>query len=180
MAHRSKRILILVIRYPGLFPTALACRCNYRYTHAAIGLEEDLNIFYSFRKSGFTVEQVTRYLKPGREPFPCALYEITVSHKIYRRVKKLIAAYAARKKFLGYTHLTLVACFFGIRLHIPNRYICSQFVAEVLQRANAARLPKHSALCLPRDFHEMKETRMIFSGDLQSLADHYQLPPYFV
>ena len=175
MPHHTKRIFILLIRYPDTMADFMVRYTGFGYTHATIGLEEDLNSFYSFMKKGFIEEKVTRYLKPGREPFPCALYEIEVSRKAYRRVKKLLNAYTARKKFLRYTHISLVFCFLGIPCKLQDRYFCSEFVAEVLQRANVVNLPKHCALCLPKDFHNLKETRMVFSGNIQTMVDHYHL-----
>lgn len=175
MPRNPKRVFILMIRYPGAFADAMVRYTDYGYTHATIGLEEDLNTFYSFMHKGFVVEKVNRYLKPGRDPFPCALYEIEVSRKVYRRVKKLLNAYTARKRFLRYTHFSLICCFLHIPWKLPNRYFCSQFVAEVLQRGNVVRLSKNSAICLPRDFHELKETQLVFSGNIQTMVDHYHL-----
>lgn len=175
MPHLPKRIFILLIRYPDTMADLMVRYTGFGYTHATIGLEEDLNSFYSFMKKGYIEEKITRYLKPNREPFPCALYEIPVSRKTYRRVKKLLNAYTARKKFLRYTHISLVCCFLGIPWKIRNRYFCSQFVAEVLQRSNAVCLPKNSALCLPKDFHDLKESRVVFSGNIQTMVDHYHL-----
>lgn len=171
----NKKILILLIRYPDTMADAMVRYTRFGYTHATIGLEEDPNTFYSFIKKGFIVEKITRYLKPERDPFPCALYELPVSKKIYRRVKKLLGAYTARKKFLRYTHISLFFGLLGIPFKLKDRYFCSQFVAEVLQRAKAASLPKNSAVCFPKDFAELEETRMIFSGNLQGMADQYHL-----
>jgi hypothetical protein len=55
-------------------------RCYY--THASIGLEEDMNTFCSFVIKGFRVEKITRYEKPDRESFPCMLYEMEVSDEV--------------------------------------------------------------------------------------------------
>ena len=97
MPRSTKKIMILLVRYPGAMADWMVRHTRFDYTHASIGLEEDLNTYYSFMHKGFIVEKATRYLKPGREPFPCALYEIEVSRKTYRRVKKLLLAYTARK-----------------------------------------------------------------------------------
>ena len=110
MPCQPKRLYLLLIRYPGPFADAMVHCTRFGYTHATIGLEEDLNTFYSFMRKGYVVEKVTRYLKPGREPFPCALYEIPVSRKTYKRVRRLIDSYTARKKFLKYTHFSLFWC----------------------------------------------------------------------
>ena len=170
------KITILLIQYPDPMATFMTRWTRFRYTHATIGLGEDLNTFYSFVHKGFIVEKVTRYLKPDRDPFPCALYEITVPPSIYRRIKKMLLAYAARKQQLRYTQLGLVL---ALMLRIPykrrDHYFCSQFVAEVLQRGRAAHLPRKSMLYFPKDFHKLKETNLVFTGNLQTMAEHYQL-----
>ena len=175
MARSTKRIMLLMVRYPGLLADTMVHCSQYGYTHVAVGLEEDLNTYYSFMKKGFVIEKVTKYLKPGRDPFPCALYEINVSKKVYRRVKKMLEGYIARKKFLKYTHFSLFWCFLGIPWALRDRYFCTEFVAEVLKRADVGYLPKHHALCLPKDFHKMPQSRLIFAGNTQTMVDHYAL-----
>ena len=172
----TNKITILLIRYPDPMATFMTRWTRFRYTHATIGLGEDLNTFYSFVHKGFIIEKVTRYLKPGRDPFPCALYEIAVPPSIYRHIKKLLHSYAARKQQLRYSKLGLVL---SLMLRIPykrrDHYFCSQFVAEVLQRGHAANLPRKSMLYFPKDFSKLKETTLVFTGNLQTMAEHYHL-----
>lgn len=172
----KQKINILLIQYPDNMATFMGHWTGFRYTHATIGLEEDLNTFYSFVHKGFIIEKITRYLKPGRAPFPCALYQIEVPSSIYRHIKKLLQSYASRREKLSYTRFGLVM---SLLLHIPykrrDRYFCSQFVAEVLQRSRAAHLPRSSVRYFPRHFHEMEETRLVFTGNLQTMAEYYNL-----
>ena len=162
------KITILLIRYPDPMATFMTRWTRFRYTHATIGLGEDLNTFYSFVHKGFIVEKVTRYLKPDRDPFPCALYEITVPPSIYRRIKKLLLAYAARKQQLRYTQLGLVL---ALMLRIPYRrrdhYFCSQFVAEILADTCRVKLPCPPSLMHPADYLEMECFRCEFCGGFQ-------------
>ena len=81
----TRKITILLTQYPTAMASVLQWLTDFPYTHTSIGLEEDRNTFYSFVKKGFIVEKVTRYNKPGRAPFPCALYEIPVSEAVYQR-----------------------------------------------------------------------------------------------
>lgn len=175
MPRRCKKIYILMIRYPGAMADWMVRHTKFEYTHVTIGLEEDPNTFYSFNKKGFFIEKITRYLKPGREPFPCILFEIEVNKKAYRRVKKLLQGYVLRKKFLRYTNRSLFTCFLGIPWKIDNHYFCSEFVAEVIQRSGIACLPKHCALCLPHHIVQLKELQLIFTGNVQTLVDHLRL-----
>lgn len=70
----------------------------------------------------------------------------------HKRIKKLLHAYERRKNSLHYTHLSVI-----------------------LQRAKAIRLPKNSVLYLPKDFHDLRETRMVYQGDLQGMVNQYLL-----
>ena len=169
------KINILLVRYPGAMADFMCRLTGFPYTHATIGLGEDLNTFYSFVYKGFIVEKITRYLKPHRKSFPCALYEIEVSEYTYRHIAALLRSYAMRKSFLRYTRFSLALSLFRIPFKRKDYYFCSHFVAEVLQRSQAVRLQKNSVLCLPQDFHELRESRRVFTGDMQGMGDHYHL-----
>lgn len=61
-----------------------------------------MNTYYSFVRKGFIVEKVTRFIRPDRAPFPCQLYEIEVSQKVYGSVKKVIQVFTEYKGDLRY------------------------------------------------------------------------------
>lgn len=169
------KITILLVRYPGAMANFMCRLTGFPYTHATIGLGEDLNTFYSFVYKGFLVEKVTRYLKPDRVPFPCALYEIQVPESVYRHVKALLRSYAGRKAFLRYTRFSLVLSLFHIPYKRKDYYFCSHFAAEVLQRSQSVQLRKNSVLCLPKDFHNLQETAQVYCGNVQGMVEHYHL-----
>ena len=73
---KYRKIYILMTQYPGFDAKILRLRTRFPYTHASVGLEEDMDTFYTFVSKGYLVESITRYEKPGRPSFPCALYEI--------------------------------------------------------------------------------------------------------
>lgn len=172
-----RKIFVLLTQLPDPAARLLRFFTFFPYTHASLGLEEDMNTFYSFNYKGFFVEKITRYLKPGRKPFPCALYEMEVSQEVYRVVRQMIAGFERRKAAFRYTRLGVILSV----LHIPNqrrdRYFCSHFVAEVLQRTKAARLKKHCTLYLPGDFRKLEELRLVFQGDMKRLANRYLALP---
>jgi len=82
---------------------------------------------------------VTRFHKPNRAPFPCALYELPVPAAVYQRIKTELKAFEARRAELRYTHRSMLL---SLLLYIPyvrqDRYFCSHFVAEILQRGALA------------------------------------------
>ena len=171
-----RKIYILLTQFPGWNSRAIQLWTRFPYTHASLGLEEDLNTFYSFVYKGFIVERITRYNKPGRKPFPCALYCLDVPDHIYWNTKQLVQSFQSNRTSLHYSRLGVVM---GLILRIPfrrkNHYFCSQFVAEVLSRCRAMRLKKDTTLYLPKDFSRSGELSLVFRGDLLQMARQYNV-----
>ena len=89
----KKKVYVLLTRFPDTGSKWIQALTGFFYTHASIGLQEDMNTFYSFVTKGFIVEDISRYNKPDRDPFPCQLYELEVSEKVYESVKRIIQYY---------------------------------------------------------------------------------------
>lgn len=151
-------------QYPGFDAKILRWYTGFPYTHTSVGLEEDMDTFYTFVSKGYFVESITRYEKSNRPSFPCALYEIVVTEEIYEQVKKMVYEYKVRKSILKYSTLGLIMCFLRIPIKRKNRYFCSQFVAEVLQKCEVLKLKKKSSLYFPKDISKHKELKLIFQG----------------
>lgn len=170
----KRKINILLTQFPGMDARALRRCTGFPYCHASVGLEEDMNTFYSFVVKGFIVEDIQRYCK--RAAFPCALYQLEVTEEVYEQVRNMLQNFVQRKPTLRYSYLGL----FLSLLHIPSRwkhrYFCSQFVAEVLQRCRATRLRKSSTTYLPKDLHRLEDLKLIFQGDLPHMLQRFPAP----
>ena len=172
----KRKIFILLTKFSDVGAKILTAVTGFDYTHASIGLEEDLNTFYSFVNKGFIVEQPTRYIRPGREPFPCLLYELEVSCEIYNSIKALLRKFTENKRFLRYTRVGIALCLLHIPYKKKHRYFCSQFVAEVLECGKIP-LKKDSSLYLPADFGTLPGIKLNFQGNLQSMVNFFDLSP---
>lgn len=171
----TKKIYILLTRFPGWHSRAIQIWTRFPYTHASVGLEEDLNTFYSFVYKGFIVESIARYNKPGRAPMPCALYCMEVSQDTYYAARQILYSFQCNRAQFHYSRLGVLA---GLILRIPlrreNHYFCSQFVADVLSSCRALRLEKDTTLYLPKDFSRNSNLRMVFRGDLLRMAHQFK------
>ena len=174
----QRKIFVLLTQFPGFEAKALRIYTRCDYTHVSIGLEEDMNTFYSFVMKGFIVEDIMRYNKPGRKPFPCELYSLDVSEETYQRVRSYLKTYVQKRETLRYTKVGLALSLAGIPWRIKNGYICSYFVAEVLHRCTEIRLKKHSTLCMPKDFSRSHHFLKVFQGDLHHYSRHFGSRPY--
>lgn len=167
--HRKRKIYVLLTRFPNLGSKIISKITSFYYTHASIGLEDDLNTFYSFVTKGFIVEKIDRYIRPDRDPYPCMLYEIEVTNEVYEKIKSIINVFIIEKKNLRYTKLGFALCLFRVSYQKQNRFFCSQFVAYVLKYSGAVCFQKDSSLFLPKDFSRMNEAKYVFSGNMASL-----------
>lgn len=172
----KRKIFVLLTQFPGMDAKALRYYTRFPYTHASIGLEEDMNTFYSFVNKGFIVEDIARYNKPSRPPFPCALYEMEVSAEVYEKAKQMIEKFKTNRNALRYSKLGLFLCLIGIPSRLRSQYFCSHFVAELLQKCRAARLKKSSSLYLAKDLSRLKELKMVFQGDLLRFCKQFGKP----
>lgn len=175
---KNRKIFVLLTQFPGFDSKALRWWTKFPYSHVSLGLDEDMNTFYSFVVKGFIVEDISRYNKPGRAPFPCVLYALDVSEETYHAVKQNMQTFVSKIPSLHYSRLGLILTLINIPWRLKNRYICSHFVAQTLQRCTSARLEKDSTLYLPGDFPRLRELQMIFKGDLLRMADRFGKRPY--
>ncbi len=165
----KRKIYLLLIRFPDTGSKMIHAFTGFNYTHASIGLEEDLNTFYSFVVKGFIVEKIDRYVKPDRTPYPCRLYELEVSERVYDRVKAIVHAFETHSRELEYSRMGVVMGLCRIPYKKKFRYFCSQFVAEVLRLSRAVQLQRDSNLYFPDDLRRLPGMRLNYQGNLQGL-----------
>jgi hypothetical protein len=169
------KIYILLTKFFTKSANFLSFVTNFHYTHVSIGLEEDLNTFYSFVNKGFIEEKITKYVKKDREPFPCMLYEINVSKKTYNKIKKSIESFKNKKDVLQYSNLGIACSLIGVPIHRENKYFCSEFVAKILKENKIINKKKKASLFLPKDFSKIKEAKPLFVGTHKSMVEKYSL-----
>jgi inositol transport system substrate-binding protein len=178
MNIKKRKLFILLTSFPNTVSRAIRFWTGFSYSHASIGLEEDLNTFYSFAFKGFMIEKITRFVRPGRTPYPCMLYELEVSEAVYQDAQNILSEIISRRKHLRYTKRGAILSLLQIHHRREGHYFCSHFVAEVLQKSRAARLKKASNLYLPQDFEHLHGVRKIFQGNLRDMIRHFYWSPY--
>ena len=174
---KKKKIYILLTKFGDTRSKLLSAFTGSYFTHASIGLEEDMNTFYSFVYKGFIVEQINRYARNDKYRMPCELYEIEVCEKKYKRVKKLINTFIESKNNLSYAKIGLAFCLFSIPYRQQKAYFCTQFVAETLARCNIHCITKNSLLCLPKHIQNLPGLSLKYSGNLPGFLNKFGISP---
>ncbi len=172
------KIHILLSNFLDTGSKVITALTGCSYPHASVGFDDDINTFYSFVSRGFIVEKISRYIKPGRAPYSCQLYTLEVSEKVYLRIKELISYFVKYKPYLGYSRLGMVLSLVGIPYKpSPLKYFCSQFVAEVLERAGAVRLKKKSRKYFSNDLKALPGMKLSFQGNMKTMLESFGSAP---
>lgn len=175
---KERKIYILLTEFPDTGTKFIKALTGLKYPHASIGLDEDMNTFYSFVTKGFIVESVNRYVKPDKLPFPCQLYEMNVSDETYLKIKEALSFFVEFKELLHYSKFGLALSI----LHLPYKrnhfgFFCSQFVAFLLEQSKAVNLSKSANRYFSDDLRNLKGMRLKYQGNLKNMIDCFNIKP---
>lgn len=142
------------------------------FSHAAISFTEDLTEMYSFgRKSGLNVEAFVvdsieneAYQRPDTQ---YAIYMVPATANQYDRMKDRINWFIKNAAKFKYNFSGLFKNYLGISDNPKYRYFCSQFVADILNVADPAKLYfADPSLVTPENFIYTTFAQYIVSGPL--------------
>lgn len=145
---------------------------RYKYSHVLLSLDESLNKMYSFGRknlfnpldAGFVVEDIDgRFFKRFKKT-RCRIYKLTINNKQYHKLKKILEFYETNEDEFKYDILGLLFKSFYIPIKRKNHYVCTQFVAELLDEANIYKFNKPIELVRPKDFEYINNITEIYSG----------------
>ena len=143
--ERPRQITLLLTRHHDPFSNYICRVSKSTYSHASLSIDPGQNEFYSFNRKGFVIEYPKNRKRKSESMSIC----IWVSGAVYERLKMEIEHFLEQRKSYHYALLGAFCCSIHIPVRFKNWYFCSQFVAEILERAGVATLKKKSELYLP-------------------------------
>ena len=154
------------------------------FTHAALALDRDLRYLYSFGRhhpnmplpAGFVTENVHTGIYGRCGGNTCRVYRVPVSEEGYRKTERLLEYMQKNAEFYHYNLFGVALCALRISHKRKARFFCSQFVAEILNRAEAVTLPRAAHMMRPADLLAMPELELIYEGPLCT-CDHSAVIP---
>lgn len=175
----KRKVYLLLTEFSDTGTKVIKKLTGLKYPHASIGLEEDINTFYSFVNKGFIIEKVNRYAKPGKKTIPCRLYEMTVSEETYLTIKEELDYFIEYKDLYHYSKAGLALSI----LNLPYKrskfgFFCSQFVAFILHKSKAITLSKSVNKYFSDDLSSISGMRLKFQGTLKSMMENMSIQPY--
>ena len=145
---------------------------KYDYSHVAISLDKSCEDTYSFGRKkphsilngGFVKENKDGAFFKVFNDTTCKIYEVETSDEKYEKLKNIIESMEEKKEIYKYDYLGIAYRFFNIPKTYENRYVCSYFVADVLEKSNIYKFEKDPCFIRAEDFDNVKEFNEIYAG----------------
>ena len=172
-----KSIYILLTKTNTILSRAIHAAPGNQYTHAALSLDDTFTQLYSFGRkykysylpAGFVRESVNRGVLGDCDDVECAVYELQISNRKYKKLCKVLNEMEAEMEVYQYNILGLILCLFGVANQRRHHFFCSQFVSYVLVKSGVVEFGKAPSLIRPVDFQNLPEASEVFCGSVAQL-----------
>ncbi|MEF9990644.1 MAG: hypothetical protein RRZ84_06445 [Romboutsia sp.] len=153
------------------------------YAHVSIALNEDLKPMYSFGRlnpktplfAGFVEENINQGLYEIRTNTMCRVYSLDVTDVQYAEIYKNIMLVSNDKKTYDYDVMALIYLSINKPRQADYKYVCSHFVADMLEKGNVNIFDKKSFEVRPNDFYNLKELKLEYEGLLSKYSSTQDL-----
>ena len=175
--QESYKIYVLLTRTGTKVSKLINKATKAPVTHSSLCVDPHLTEFYSFGRyhprfvlpGGFVKETLSSGVFGNCPNAPCVLLEARVSKEGYWAARELIDRFAKNK--LRYDVLGFFYNYYGMKRDVPDKYICSRFVAQTLALSDAIIPKKHASLYQPVDFLDHEELSCVFKGTIKELQE---------
>lgn len=160
------------------------------YSHASIALDKNFNEMYSFARfhyqnpivGGFVHENV-QTLSLGRdEDVFVKIFRIPVTSYQYNRLRRYIKHFKENEDKYMYNLLALILYPTGIKFKIRDSYICTEFVAHLLESIGVEKSELKNNRVTPSELINILSKYEYYDGSLQnyiSTVEHEEFDNHF-
>jgi len=89
---------------------------------------------------------------------------VTINKNKYKKLKQKINYIKKNKDLYKYDFVGICLRYFKIPISFKNKYVCSQFVAELLETTDIHKFNKKTYFVEPKDFEKVEIFNLIYSG----------------
>lgn len=139
-------ISVLFVNYEDFWSKVVYYFLGRGYSHAAIGVDEEEEIYYSFNFKGFRREKPRKHVDIVSKS---VCYKLRVSKEEYDRIVDMIAEFQKKRFEWRYNLIGMLLSRINISHRRCKYYFCSEFVVEMLEKSKVARFQKSAAHYLP-------------------------------
>lgn len=170
----DKMYIYIIQMYSQTLPSKLVkLVTKYKYSHIGICLNKKCDLIYSFgRRSlnnffngGFVIERKNGKFFQKFNKTICRIYELEVSQNQYMNIKEQLDYMEKNQKLYKYDFWGVFLRTFNIPISFKNYYVCSQFIAELLEKFGIYKFKKKVCFVKPKDFDMVEGVKEIYSGE---------------
>lgn len=167
-----KKIYILLMHTNTRPSQFVKLMTGYEYSHVAISLDKQCDVIYSFGRKklhsildgGFSIERKNGEFFKRFDKTKCKIYELEVDETQYAEVEKIIEDMKDNINMYKYDFIGIALRFFYIPITFKNRYVCSYFIAHLLEKAQIYNFDKQTCFMKPKDFENLVGLNPIYTG----------------
>ncbi len=174
----KEHLYITLVATPGIFAFLIRAFMGFEFIHVVLGMDKKLKHCYSFGRrdpripiiSGFEREEMDKVQKKFKKA-RIAVYEIDCTKEQKEMVWDKINYYMKNRLKYKYAIIGLPFVVLNIPFHQKRHYVCSHFVARVLEDCGIRKFDKHYSVMTPLDFYNMEDKKKIYVGSLKNFLD---------
>ena len=167
-----KKIYVLLMKTKTSTDRFIRFMTNYEYSHVAISLDKSCENTHSFGRKkphsilngGFVTENKNGAFFKIFNDTTCKIYEIETTDEQYNKLEDILERMEENRDIYKYDYLGIIYRFFNIPKTYENKYVCSYFVADVLEKSNIHKFDKEPCFIRAEDFENVKGFNEIYTG----------------
>ena len=171
--QKNRSVYVVVTRTDTGVARAIRVLSRMPYSHVSLSADASLHELYSFCRNytriplpaTFNTEQIGAGTFGKFSFIPCEIYEIPLTEEQYARFEHMIEYFQEYRKSYSYSIIGLLRVRLQIESELQNKFVCSQFVAYVLEECGVT-LDKPPCLYSPDDLRYLPDAKLIYRGEL--------------
>ena len=172
------REVYIVTTYTGTLLSSVIRGCTkVPYAHVSISLDSSLSPMYAMGRvhprtpviAGLVQENISQGLYALKPKTLCRVYSLKITEKQYQELKNNLDEVWLNRRAYKYDIKGLVRLKINRAKPIrKNRYVCSNFVADILEESGINIFEKPSYMIQPKDFLDNDNLELMYEGLLNN------------
>ena len=167
--------IFIIQMHTGTLPSIMIkLFTKYKYSHVLLATNNSFDKMYSFGRktifnpfnAGFVIENIDGEFFKHFSKTVCRIYKISIIEEKYNKVVSLLNQFENNINDYKYDIIGLFLKTMSIPIKRKKHYVCTQFVAEILENAHICEFRKSSLLVRPQDFEKINNSNIIYTGYL--------------
>lgn len=175
----SQKIYIVLTRTSTNLSKIIRLLTRRPYNHISLALDSKLYQLYSFGrrrpKNPFVTGFVREDIKTGFYHYfndtLCIVYEMEITLEQKAKLMEYLKPFMANPLKYRFNFVGLITCGMHIPFSLKNKYFCSQFVSEALDKSGILSINRDFRLVHPADFIDLLHAKEVYQGRLVDYHD---------